>query len=94
MEFNNDLAELVDFFDYDNEVLEFVNSDASISVKGDLDNHLEEIFDTEEITFLDTSNVYHIAITFSNNTTFNLPLLWNTKKVGSMYSVFRNGIGL
>ena len=92
MEFNNDLAELAYFFDYDNEVLELVNSDVSISVKGDLgdlDNNLEEIFDPEEITFLDTSKVYSLYYTFYNNKTFNLPLLWNTKKVGSMYKVFR-----
>ena len=90
MEFNNDLAELVDFFDYDNEVLELVHSDVSISVKGDLGDEVFEIYDPEEITFLDTTNVYCLERTFAENTTFNLPILWNTKKVGSMLGVFRN----
>ena len=86
MEFNNDLAELVDFFYYDNETLELVNSLSSITVK-DLEN-VEQLCDPEEITFLDTSKVENMKDIFRDNDTFNLPLLWNTKNVTTMEAMF------
>ena len=86
MEFNNELTELVYFFDHDNELLELVNSLSSLTVK-DL-HHQEQFCDPPETTFLDTSNIKEMDHIFLNQDEFNNILLWNTKNVTTMEGLF------
>ena len=90
---NNNLEELVYLFDYDLDVLEMVNSVASITKDDDSFYHYDyevddDLDDLESITFWDMSKMTALEGLFEGNEEFNELLLWNTKNVEVYDSLF------
>ena len=91
---NNKLVEILTFFEYDTETLEFINSDASIT-KDDDSFHSDyyygvddDLDDLESVTFWDMSKMTDLESLFQANEEFNELLLWNTKNVVTYISIY------
>ena len=89
---NNNLDELLRFFETDKELLSFINSEASLTMTDE-----DEIFESpsplyieneRKVTFWDTSTVTAICYKFYENKEFNQLLLWNTSNVEVMNNMF------